>query len=105
MPAPDEQKGRVIGHGPCPNCSHTAAYKINKKSHVYVYCTTEADGGCHSGTQSRSDKGDKALAKRITKWSNAADKKRLVGGDAPPAKADDTPAEKPKESFWDRKLF
>jgi hypothetical protein len=97
----DEQKGRVIGHGPCPNCGHPAAYKLNKKSHVYVYCTTEGDGGCHSGMQSRSAKGDTHLAKRITKWVAAEDRQRLLGeGAAPPSAA----ADAPKKSFWDKEF-
>lgn len=90
----DEQAGRVIGKGACPNCGYDATYKINKKNHVYVYCVTEGDGGCHSGTQSRSDTGDKALAKRIKKWTSQSDRKRLLGSeDAPERTA--TPAEKP----------
>ncbi|MGE5476175.1 MAG: hypothetical protein ACM3Q1_05940 [Bacteroidales bacterium] len=95
----DTEKGRVIGHGPCPNCGHHAAYKLNKKGHVYVYCDVEGNGGCHSGTQSRSNKGDVALTKRITKWTSPEDRKRLLG--------DDSPAHVPaqKTSWLDRELF
>lgn len=94
----DEQKGRVVGHGPCPNCGHTAAYKLNKKEHLYVYCDVEGNGGCNSGTQSRSHKGDVSLAKRITKWANTADRARLLG-------EAEKPAEEGKVSVWDRRIF
>jgi hypothetical protein len=93
----DEEKGRVLGHGPCPNCGHSAAYKINKKGHLYVYCVVEGDGGCHSGTQSRSAKGDTELAKRITKWTKAEDRKKYLGEAA-------APAEQPKKSIWDMEI-
>lgn len=96
----DEQKGRIIGHGPCPNCGHPAAYKLNKKNRVYVYCATEADGGCHTGSQSRSLKGDEKLAARITKWVSAEDRQRLTGKGAAPPPA----AETPKKSFWEREI-
>lgn len=96
----DVEKGKVIGHGPCPNCGHPAAYKLNKKNHVYVYCSTEGDGGCHSGTQSRGIKGDTALAKRITKWTCTETRQRLLGDAAPPSASHD----KPKTSFWDREI-
>jgi len=100
----DVERGRVIGHGPCPNCGHPAAYKANKKEHVYVYCVTEGDGGCHSGTQSRSAKGDRELARRVTKWSSKADQRKFLGEEAP-----EKPAAKPAEtggkSFWDREIF
>lgn len=98
----DEERGRVIGHGPCPNCGHSAAYKVNKKGHLYVYCVVEGDGGCHSGTQSRSAKGDVELAKRITKWTKVEDRKKLLGeaGGAPEkqAKTSDRP-------WWDKEII
>lgn len=97
----EAQTGRVIGHGPCPNCGHPAAYKLNKKGHAYVYCSTEGDGGCHSGTQSRSAKGDAQLARRITKWVSQDDRARLMGDEPAPA----APADKPKTSIWNRDLF
>lgn len=102
----DEVQGRVIGHGPCPNCGANSSYKVNKKGHLYVYCVTEGDGGCHSGTQSRSQKGDVELAKRITKWTNATDKKKLLGGGA---SQDETPkkpkAKEPAKAWWDREII
>ena len=106
----DLERGRVIGHGPCPNCGHPAAYKANKKEHVYVYCVVEGDGGCHSGTQSRSTKGDRELAKRVTKWSSKADQRKFLGEDVLPAKPKaEKPADKPAEtggkSFWDKEIF
>lgn len=97
----DAEKGKVIGHGPCPNCGAPAAYKLNKKGRVYVYCVVEADGGCHSGTQSRSLKGDQKLAARIAKWSCTDTRNRLLGDGAPPPVTPD----KPKTSIWDKELF
>ncbi len=97
----DTERGRVIGQGPCPNCGHPAAYKVNKKGHLYVYCSVEGDGGCHSGTQSRSAKGDRELAKRIAKWTSAEDRKRLLGDDVKKTRQDHDGVKTP---WWDREL-
>lgn len=95
----DEEKGRVLGYGPCPTCGASAPYKVNKKGHLYVYCPTEADGGCHSGSQSRAHKGDVEKAKRITKWNNPEDRKKYLGeAEAAPEKISET-------SFWNRSIF
>lgn len=80
----DEQRGRVAGHGPCPNCGHAAQYKVNKKGHIYVYCAVEVDGGCLSGTTSRSKTGDRKLAERVKKWANPEDRKLFLGGESEP---------------------
>lgn len=87
----DELKGTTIGRGPCPNCGNDAAYKVNKKGHIYVYCVVEADNGCHSGTQSRSFTGDKHLAKRIAKWANPDHRKKFLA---------DEPEKEPAKGGW-----
>ncbi|WP_341894302.1 hypothetical protein [Ferrovibrio terrae] len=73
----------VIGKGPCPNCGVEGQYKVNQKSHLYVYCRHPMDGGCGSGTTSRSEKGDELLARKITKWSSKEAKAKWLGSDQP----------------------
>lgn len=127
-----EEKGIIIGYGPCPVCGHKPTgkkllpYKVNKKGHLYVYCTTEADGGCHGGQQSRSVTCDHELAERITKWVKTDWRDNLVKAEAPqraapppqpepdPAPADDEDdipppaklpkADAPKVAWWDKEL-
>ena len=99
---PDDEAGRIVGHGPCPNCGANAPYKRNKKGHLYVYCVVEGDGGCHSGMQSRSATGDKKLAERITKWVKPEDRKAMLGEAALPQKAS---GQEPKKSWLDREIF
>jgi hypothetical protein len=98
----DEQRGRVLGTGPCPNCGNGAAYKVNKKGHLYVYCVVEADGGCLSGTTSRSAKGDRELAKRITKWANKEDRARLLGEGGGNPKQESKTASVP---WWEKEII
>lgn len=73
-----EEKGKVIGHGPCPHCGTVIAYKLNKKGHVYAYCLPVPDG-CMSSTMARSGVSDKHIAARITKWTDPEARKRLMG--------------------------
>lgn len=74
-----EEKGKVIGHGPCPHCGTVIPYKLNKKGHVYAYCLPVPDG-CMSSTMARSAVSDKHLAARITKWSDPAARASILGG-------------------------
>lgn len=78
----------TIGHGPCLNCGFDRVpYKVNKKQHLYAYCPHPADGGCGSGTTSRSDAGDRQLAKKVTKWSSSEERKKWLDEQQPPEPA------------------
>jgi hypothetical protein len=96
----DEEKGRIVGHGPCPNCDHVISYKVNKKGNLYAYCVTETMGGCNSGTTSRSLTGNRQLARRVTEWKSAEDRKRFLGETTP-----EKPKEPAKTSWLDREIF
>lgn len=81
-----------IGKGPCPNCGTEITYKVNQKEHLYAYCLHPADGGCGSGTTSRSDKGDELLARKVVKWDSAEDRKKWLPDSS------EQPVEEPDES-------
>jgi hypothetical protein len=58
----------TAGSCKCPACGHDVIAKVNKKGHLYVYCSQPADGGCGGGYVSRSHKADGIIAAKVTKW-------------------------------------
>jgi hypothetical protein len=95
-PAPEppaDVRGVTVGYASCPNCGARCAVKANKKGHLYIYCPAPLDGGCFSGTTSRSDKGDGLIARRVTEWRNAELKAKYLA--LAPARAEPSPAPAP----------
>lgn len=90
---------RRIGKGPCPNCGADIIYKVNQKEHLYAYCHHPADGGCGSGTTSRSEKGDELLARKVVKWDSAEERKKWLpeNSDQPPVPPEESELEEAEE--------
>lgn len=99
-PAPAKTANRIIGHAPCPLCSHECAVRITEKNKLYMTCAV-SDGGCGHQLFCRDPKSELELARRITKWKDSNERRAYLGNDAlprkakPPAPSEDPPPEDP----------
>lgn len=120
MTAEALKSGTIVGDGACPNCGAPAVVKVNRKGHLYVFCTSAADGGCNSGIQSRSDRGDSLIARRVHKWRKPEYRARFLAASSTPTggpelepiksepKAEPAPAKpEPKSAgaWWEKPLW
>lgn len=76
---------KSLGYGKCAHCGHQVTVKRNSGAHLYAYCAPPADGGCGSGSTSRTAKGDEIFAKSILKWNDPKERANYVGGAIPGA--------------------
>lgn len=85
---------RVIGEAKCHVCDGPIKVRITEKNKLYANCI-EASGGCGAQIFSRSVTADKHLARRITKWVDANERRAYLGDEDLPEKTRPKPTPAP----------
>ncbi len=90
-----KQANRIVGAATCPLCDHVVDVRITEKNKLYMICA-ETAGGCGHQLFCRAPAAEKALARRITKWTDRNERLAYLGDEALPRKVKPVPPPEPE---------